>query len=89
MELQKVSGKFFSCGEADNSSSRAKCSSSFFFLSHKVQKKVKTDQTNMVAYVIWAINLKSKIRSDLRGFLPAAAAGLQVTFSQKTPSHYV
>ena len=37
---------------------------SFFFLPF-VPKRVKTVQTNMVAYVIWAIYFKSEVRSDL------------------------
>ena len=36
---------------------------SFFFLSVKVQKKVKTVQTNMVA-LVWVINFKPEVRCD-------------------------
>ena len=37
-------------------------------------KKGQTGQTNMVAYVGWAINFKSDFRFDLRGCLEAALA---------------
>ena len=51
---------------------------SFFFLLSsflmKVQKKVKTVQTNMAAYVVWAINFKSEVRSGLNGYLEATVA---------------
>ena len=59
-----------------SNSSRGELSPSFFFLllSHEVQKKVQTVQTNMVAYVVWAINFKSEVRSDLRGCLEAIGA---------------
>ena len=63
----------FSCGEADNSS-RDKLCSSFFLLSVNVQKKVQTVLTNMVAYVVWAINFKSDFRFDHQGCLEAMVA---------------
>lgn len=46
----------------------------FFFLSVKVQKKAKAVQTNMLAYVVWAIIFKSEVRSDLQGCLEAIVA---------------
>ena len=42
--------------------------------SNKVQRKDKTVQTNMVAYVVWAINYKSEISFDLRGCLEVIVA---------------
>ena len=65
----------FSCGEADHSSRDKWVLSSFFLLSsHEVQKKVQTVQTNIVVYVIWAINFKYDVRCDLRGCLEAIGA---------------
>ena len=61
----------FSCGEARNSS-RAKCS--FFFFPPFGPKKAKTVQTNIVAYVVWAIDFKSNVRCDLRGCLEVVLA---------------
>ena len=46
----------------------------FFLLSHEVQKKVQTVQTNMVLYAIWATNFESEVRCDLRGCLEAIVA---------------
>ena len=40
----------------------------------KVPKKAKTVQTNMVEYVIWIIDFKSKVRSVLRGCLETIVA---------------
>ena len=48
--------------------------SSFFFFLIKVQKKAKTVQRNMVAYVVLAMNFKSEVRSDLQGCLEATVA---------------
>ena len=59
----------FSCSEAGNSS-RGKLSS---FLT-KFIKRGKTVQTNMVVYVVWAINFKSEFRSDFRGCLKVTVA---------------
>ena len=49
---------------------------SFFFLKRckKSFKTAKSVQTNMVAYVVWAINFKSEVRSDLQGCLEATVA---------------
>ena len=79
-----LSGAFFSCGEADNSSRDKWCS--FFFLlsffTSIVQKKAKTVQTNMIAHVIWAINFKSEVRYDLRPpRLFGDHSGLKTSFS--------
>ena len=52
----------------------ASCLSSFFLLSVRFQKEVKTAKTNMVAYVVWAKNFKSDFRFDLRGCLEATVA---------------
>ena len=46
----------------------------FFFLPPFGPKRVKTAQTNMVAYVVWDINFKSDFRIDLRGCLEAVLA---------------
>ena len=48
----------FSCGEAENSTG-----GEFLSSSHKVQKGP-TVQTNMVAYVVWAIDYKYDVRYD-------------------------
>ena len=56
-------GGDFSCGKTNNSGG-----AKFIFLLSflmKVQKKAKTVQTNMVAYVVCVINFKSEVRSDL------------------------
>ena len=64
--------KSFLVAAKPSNSSRGELSS--FFLLSKCKKRVKTVQTNMVAYVIWAINFKSEVRSDLRGCLEAIVA---------------
>ena len=75
-------------------------SSSFFLLSFFLiicPKMAKTVQTNMVAYVILAINFKSEVRSDLRGYLEAVVASeankttlavVQVGVSENREVHY-
>ena len=64
--------------------SRDKLVLSSFSLSHEVQKRVKTVQTNMVAYIICVINFQSDVRSDLRGCLEAIVASKLHFLSQST-----
>ena len=61
----KSNFQIFSCNEANNSKS---ISSFTFFQSSKMGKTI---LTNMVAYLIWAINFKSEFRPDPRGCLEA------------------
>ena len=76
--LQKCSPEFsseilFSCG-SEAPATLVELNVLLLSSSKKMKKSFKTAQTNMVAYVIWAINFKSEVRSDLRGCLEAIVA---------------
>ena len=72
---KEIESTLFTCGEADRSSrGKLVLVLSSFLLSAIWSKKNKTVQTNMEAYVVWAINLKTDFRIDLRVCLEAVLA---------------
>ena len=69
-DIRTLYDNIFTCGEAD----RSRRGKWVLLLSANWSKKVKTVQTNMVAYVVWAINFKHDFRFDLQGCLEAVLA---------------
>ena len=74
-----VADKVFTCGEAERSSiNKFSSSSSFQEDAKKLQNSPNLRCFFRVAYVVWAINFKSEVRSNLRGCLEAVVASKAV-----------